>query len=191
MKITLHTSPVETENELCLISELFEAGLDYLYIQKPDLDDFSLVDFTEQIPEKYWEKCIASSLIITKEFDLAGYHFTQDIISKNNLYNQKILDWLHQNNKISSVTANSVKDLQEYIKSFKQILLLPSISVQKNLNYSGSFILSAKDNKINFKTVLKQNYNGIDISDILWQHDNSQDAISQFIELRTNLKHID
>ena len=122
MKTVLFTAPIETENEVMLLIELLELGLDYLYIYKRALDDFSLVDFVEKIPEKYWKQCISNSLIITKEFDFAGYYFTPDILQKNELYNQKIFDWLKQNNKISATTISQPNKLSNS-NSFEHIFI--------------------------------------------------------------------
>ncbi|QQR97732.1 MAG: thiamine phosphate synthase [Sphingobacteriales bacterium] len=136
MQTILYTPAENIENEIDTIVQLLDNGVDYLYIYKPELDDFSLVDFVETIPEKYWKQCISTSLIITKEFDLGGYHFTRDIVQKNELYNEKILKWLSDTNKISSVTAHSIDELNKYAPNFKHIIvspLFPSISKE---NYS-------------------------------------------------------
>lgn len=125
MKTIIYTPPTEIENEIEIIAQLLDAGADYLYIRKPDLDDFSLVDYVEKIPPTYWKQCISTSLIITKEFDLGGYHFTSDIIKKNELYNDKVLEWLHANNKISSVSAHSIDDLTKHADKFKHIIVSP------------------------------------------------------------------
>lgn len=125
MKVVLYTSPDEVGNEIDTITQLLDAGVDYLYIRKPELDDFSLVDFVEKIPEKYWKQCISTSLIITKEFDLGGYHFMRDILQRNALYNDKVLDWLHEKDKISSVSAHSIEELKRYAGKFRHVIVSP------------------------------------------------------------------
>jgi len=141
MKTIIYTPPNNLENEIEIISQLLDNGADYLYIYKPELDDFSLVDFVETIPEKYWKQCISTSLIITKEFDLGGYHFTRDIVQKNELYNEKILKWLSETNKISSVTAHSIDELKKYADRFKHVIvspIFPSIS-KENHSYDWNY----------------------------------------------------
>ena len=125
MKTILYTSPAETPHEIEIIIQSLDAGIDYLYIRKPELDDFSLVDFVEKIPEAYWSKCISTSLIITKEFNLGGYHFTSAILQKNELYNDKVLSWLHENNKISSVSAHNIDELKRHVGKFKHVIVSP------------------------------------------------------------------
>lgn len=202
MKTILYTSPDETDNEIELISELFDLGLDYLYIIKPNLDDFSLVDFVEKIPEKYWSKCISNSLIITKEFDLAGYHFTQDIIQKNDKYNQKILDWLHQSNKISSVSAHSIDELKLYQNKYKHIFILPILKSISKADYSYNWnfdellsILSHADKNlssyiasggIDASSVHKINnlpIEGIGLLGAIWSKTNSIEAKNEFCNI--------
>lgn len=132
MKTILYTPEQVVENEIDKISQLLEAGADYLYIRKPELDDFSLVDYVETIPERYWKQCISTSLIITKEFNLGGYHFTRDIIQRNVSYNDKVLDWLHENDKISSVSAHSTEELKDYAGKFRHVIVSPLfISISK------------------------------------------------------------
>jgi len=125
MKTILYTPEQEVENEIGIITQLLDAGADYLYIRKPELDDFSLVDYVEQIPERYWKNCISTSLIITKEFNLGGYHFTRDIVQRNALYNDKVLDWLHENDKMSSVSAHSTEELKDYAGKFRHVMVSP------------------------------------------------------------------
>jgi thiamine-phosphate pyrophosphorylase len=199
MKIILYTSPVESANEIALISELFELGVDYLYIRKPELDDFSLVDFVEKIPEKYWHKCISNSLIITKEFNLAGYHFTRDTVQKNELYNQKILAWLHQNNKISSVSAHSIEEIQQYKNQFKHIIVAPvfkSISkenheqkwdydllkstLKTSKNSGATFFAVGGVQSENIQIIKQMHFNGIGILGAIWYNNNSVEAKNQF-----------
>ena len=135
MQTIIYTPPNNLENEIEIISQLLDNGADYLYIYKPELDDFSLVDFVESIPERYWKQCISTSLIITKEFDLGGYHFTRDIVQKNELYNEKILNWLSETNKISSVTAHNIDELKKYAFNFKHVIvspIFPSISKENH-----------------------------------------------------------
>ena len=136
MKTIIYTPANNIENEIEIISQLLDNGADYLYIYKPELDDYSVVDFVETIPEKYWKQCISTSLIITKEFDLGGYHFTRDIVQKNELYNAKVLDWLKEKNKISSVTAHSIKELEKYAGTFNHVVVSPIFPSISKENYS-------------------------------------------------------
>jgi thiamine-phosphate pyrophosphorylase len=141
MHTIIYTPANNLENEVEIITQLLDNGADYLYIYKPELDDYSLVDFVETIPEKYWKQCISTSLIITKEFNLGGYHFTRDIVQKNELYNEKILAWLKETNKISSVTAHNIDELKKYTVNFNHVVvspLFPSIS-KENYSYDWNY----------------------------------------------------
>lgn len=195
MDIIIYTAPDNFEGEIDILQTLLSYPNTYLYIRKPDLDDFSLVDFVEQIPEKYWKQCIATSLIITKEFDLGGYHFTRDIINRNSNYNEKVLSWLHQNNKISSVSAHSIDQLQQYKNQFKHVILspfFPSISKSNHQNNWNMFdiqdeLTTARTAKIfavggiqssNLIELNKYNIDGIGLLGTLWQ--DSQQALHHF-----------
>lgn len=208
MQIAIYTAPNEIENEIDIISELFENGIDYLYIQKPTLDDFSLVDFIEKIPEKYWQKCISTSLIITKEFDLAGYHFTRDILQKNTNYNHKILEWLHENNKISSASAHSIEELDRYAGQFKQVIIspiFPSISKENHFynwdyemlekqilkhklqNTTTRFFAVGGVDATKINEINNLNFDGVGLLGVIWN--SPQSAIEKFYTILQNLKH--
>jgi thiamine-phosphate pyrophosphorylase len=206
MKTIIYTPPNNLENEIEIISQLLDNGADYLYIYKPELDDYSLVDFVETIPEKYWKQCISTSLIITKEFDLGGYHFTRDIVQKNELYNEKILNWLSETNKISSVTAHSIDELKKYADRFKHVIvspIFPSIS-KENHSYDWDFVelksfinsrLSTVDCKLfavggvdetKISIVKNLNFDGIGLLGALWKE--PENACSVMLNLFQHLR---
>lgn len=171
MQIILYTAPVDIENEIEIIQNALDAGVDYLYIRKPELDDFSLVDFVEKIPEKYWNKCISSSLIITKEFNLGGYHFTRDIIEKNEKYNDKVLEWLHTNNKICSVSAHNENEILTYSNKSNHVIVSPIFKSISKQNYSYEWNFDELKQNIATIKIRKNNIQlfavgGIDINNI-------------------------
>ncbi|HPA35463.1 MAG TPA: thiamine phosphate synthase [Chitinophagales bacterium] len=199
MKICVYTPEQELENEISLLSAMMEEGADYLYIRKPEMDDFSLVDYMEKFDPKYYSKIITSSLIITKEFDLAGYHFTRDIIQRNTLYNDKVLDWLHQHHKISSVTAHDTRDILQYGGRFKHILVAPlfrsisKINHEKNWDMQSladlignsasfsSFIAQGGIDTSRISNVQSMGFNGIALLGALWQ--SPEDALKKMEEI--------
>ena len=197
MQTIIYTPPNNLENEIEIISQLLDNGADYLYIYKPELDDFSLVDF---VPERYWKQCISTSLIITKEFDLGGYHFTRDIVQKNQLYNEKILNWLTETNKISSVTAHSIDELKKYAFNFKHVVvspIFPSIS-KENHSYDWDLEelkLTTHDSRLttklfavggvdesNIDVVKNLNFDGIGLLGALWKE--PENAITNFNQIK-------
>lgn len=135
MSIIIYTPEENIPDEISLIAQLLDDGADFLYVRKPILDDFSLVDYIESIPEKYYSKIITTSLIITKEFDLAGYHFTRDILRKNTRYNEKVRAWLHEKNKICSVSAHDIDEIKSYSALYNHVIVspvFPSISKENH-----------------------------------------------------------
>ncbi|MBP8192250.1 MAG: thiamine phosphate synthase [Chitinophagales bacterium] len=187
MQTIIYTPANNVENEIEIISQLLDAGADYLYIRKPELDDYSLVDYVEKIPEQYWKKCIATSMIITKEFNLGGYHFTRDIVQKNELYNDKVLNWLHANDKMSSVSAHSMEEIKKYAGKFKHVIVSPlfkSIS-KENHSYDWNYNdlrLTINDVRLKsqifavggidlskIETVKNLNFDGVGLLGALWK----------------------
>lgn len=125
MIVMLYTPEDYVENEVENIQYMLDNGADYLFIRKPHMDDFSLVDYMEKFESKYYARMISTSLILCKEFDMAGYHFTRDIWLKNINYNTKILDWLRLNNKISSKSAHNMDEIKTLNKIFKLLIISP------------------------------------------------------------------
>lgn len=133
MQILVYTPEINIDGEIEKLSAILDAGADFLYIRKPELDDFSLVDYMESIPERYWSRCVSTSLIITKEFNLGGYHFTREIIRNNAAYNIKVQGWLRDQGKLSSVSAHSLDEIKAFSGGFDHVLVAPvfeSISKQ-------------------------------------------------------------
>ena len=206
MKTIIYTPANNIENEVEIISQLLDNGADYLYIYKPELDDYSLVDFVETIPERYWKQCISTSLIITKEFDLGGYHFTRDIVQKNELYNEKILAWLKETNKISSVTSHDIEELKKYTDKFNHVIvspIFPSIS-KENYSYDWNMeelqlTLNARLSTVDCKLfavggvdenkideIIKLNFDGIGLLGALWSE--PENAVNNFNQILEKIK---
>ena len=176
MKTILFTSVDEVENEIQLVTELLELGLDYLYILGDGINEV-------KIPEQYWKQCISNSLIITKEFDLAGYYFTPDILQKNELYNQKIFDWLKQNNKISATTISQPNKLSNS-NSFEHIFISHSEIKDTDLHQ----LVALDCNTINDIQQLKATpIEGIEISNFIWNNEHSEEAKTKMVEILMEL----
>lgn len=211
MQSIIYTPANNIENEIEIISQLLDNGADYLYIYKPELDDYSLVDFVESIPEKYWKQCISTSLIITKEFDLGGYHFIREIVQKNELYNEKILLWLKETNKISSVTAHNIEEIKMYAGMFNHVIvspLFPSISkenhcydwnmedlrimisdvrfkslpILRNSNLKSQIFAVGGVDSDKIETVKNLNFDGIGLLGAIWSE--PENAVSKFQNIK-------
>lgn len=125
MRLLLYTPEKETANEVSLLSQMLDKGADLLFIRKPEFDDFALVDYLEQFDPKYYPKMLSTSLILTKEFELSGYHFTRDILAKNERYNDKVIEWLKEKQKIASASAHSMEEVQAHAGRFSQVIVSP------------------------------------------------------------------
>jgi thiamine-phosphate pyrophosphorylase len=169
MKVLIYTPENEVEGEVGIICSMLDAGADFLYIRKPHLDDFSLVDYVERFDPKYYPKIITTSLIITKEFNLGGYHFTRDIVRKNEKYNDKVSEWLHSNNKISSMSAHSIDEIKKYDASFSHMIVSPifkSISKENHQHDWNYYELQSLLYDSSFKTTFFA-VGGVDENNIL------------------------
>ncbi len=208
MKTIIYTPEDAIEHEVSVLSALLDAGVDYLYIRKPHLDDFSLVDYMEQFKETYYSKIITTSLIITKEFNLGGYHFTRELLQKNNSYNEKVLEWLHINRKLSSISAHSVEEVIKYAGHFSHLIVSPvfkSISKDNHvydwdydalkevinkpnlssLDYHSKFFAVGGVNKDRLIDVKSMHFDGFGLMGALWN--NPKEALELFLSIQQNI----
>lgn len=166
MKAIVYTPKHNTANEVEDIIYFLDHGADYLYLYKPDLDDFSLVDYVEQFPEKYFSKMISTSLILCKEFDMAGYHFTVESWENNSNYNNKILDWISSKNKISSKTAHTIEEVVEFGRIFNHLIVSPIFYSISKQNYSYPWDFEKLQNELKNLHSISYAVGGIDKSKI-------------------------
>ncbi|MDB5228509.1 MAG: thiamine monophosphate synthase, partial [Bacteroidota bacterium] len=69
-----------------------------------------------------------------------GYHFTKEALQKNDKYNDKIIDWLHANKKVSSISAHTVEEIKNYAGKFNHVIVSPVFkSISKKNSYDWDF----------------------------------------------------
>lgn len=127
----LFTSEENFVDEIDLIEKISDAGLDFLYVQKPRMHDLELERFLLALPERIRQKTfLCGSPNAAQEFGLLGFHQT--------------FDWMKQNeaavlrtNLQESVFLEKASDLQKLSiplrKKISQILL-PGNENAENLN---------------------------------------------------------
>ena len=75
MKVIVITTPYFFTEEDRILTTLFESGLDYLHLRKPDTPPIYSERLLSLIPEQYHKKIVAHDhFYLTKEFNLMGIH---------------------------------------------------------------------------------------------------------------------
>lgn len=76
--IVLIAPEKDVENEIVILQQLFEAGLEYYHLRKPFKDYEAHVSYLNQIEKKYHTKIVVHYFHeLTNEFNLKGIHFQE------------------------------------------------------------------------------------------------------------------
>lgn len=140
MKSIVYTPEVNISNEIERIVELFEVGVDYLYLRKPSVDIAYWYAYIEQLPYGYENKIVTTDFRLLHELKLGGFHFQQEMIrglSESDL--KENLTMLHMNSKISSATAHNFEELKKYDGLFKHVLISPLFDSISKSGYTSAW----------------------------------------------------
>lgn len=158
MKLILITPPTYFVEENKIITDLFEEGLDFLHLRKPDTSPMYAERLLTLIPEQYHKRIVVHDHFYLKdEFNLKGIHISNRNPNIPNNYKGHI-----------SRSCHSLEELKEHKKNYDYLFLSPifdSISkLNYNSNYSDNDLLKAYKEGIIDKKVIA--LGGIDIHNI-------------------------
>lgn len=193
MKIILISYPESIENEGKLINELFDDGLQYFHLRKPQVDINKVEYLLNQIESKYYNKIIVHYYFnLASKYNLKGLHFnesthiqkskfnishssysahsTNEILKIDKFYNYIFLSPIF--NSISKVDYNSgfnLDDLKEFIDSYK---LTEKIIALGGVSYD------------NISKVKEVGFGGVALLGAVW---NSNNPIEEFKKIRDKI----
>ncbi len=197
-------SPSKTkDNEIKIVKELFENGLETFHLRKPKQSTKELRDYIKQIPEFFHNRIVIHSHHnLAREFNLKGIHLTkQHLQHKWRLWINLNLGGLKNRNLIitqSKTTLASLYEASEY--KFNYVLLRPVFDALTNSLQSGfhpSGIKAALDkvpfelvigggiNLSTIKTCLDLGVKNIILGSYIW---NNNEPVQAFIEMQNFLE---
>jgi thiamine-phosphate pyrophosphorylase len=201
------TDPGNIDIEDEIINSLFNSGLNYLHLRKPDWPKEKISLLIQKNEEKHRNKIsIHSNYELAYEYGLKGIHLTSDFISKNT--NTVIEETINQakNNKMTvSASVHSLQEIENLKYSFDYVFLSPvfnSISKQNyasafNLNELTIFFKSYKSNcKIialggidasNIKSVYKCGFHGAALLGAIWKQENKVEIFKKICNSITSI----
>lgn len=144
MQIILVSPPDTREAEPAIVTTMFEQGLKYFHLRKPEFSQKKTIRYLEQIPEKYH-----SNIILHNQFELADYFSVKGIH-----FNSVNINNLNDYKQLPGIRSCSVRELDElfFVRSkINYTLLSPSFmnilqSEQPNVLHSDLLKLKAKEN---------------------------------------------
>lgn len=77
MKLIVISNPINIDNEHAIVSSLFENGLEYFHLRKPEFTYNELETYIQSIPQQYRNKVVLHSHHqLAVEYKLKGIHYT-------------------------------------------------------------------------------------------------------------------
>ncbi|MCT4697911.1 thiamine phosphate synthase [Tenacibaculum haliotis] len=136
--IVLIAPEKDVENEIIILHQLFEAGLEYYHLRKPFKDLEEHVSYLNQISEKYHNKIVVHYFHeLTNEFNLKGIHF-QEQKRRDALENgSRYFIGLNMLGKTMSSSFHEPKDIEVCDIEFDYHLLSPVFSSISKEGYEG------------------------------------------------------
>lgn len=175
MKLIIISPPYNIEGEIELLRYLFDDGLEYFHLRKPGIDsailEKSLIDYLEQLHEKYHDKIILhSNYDLVQKYNLKGMHY-----SKNNLPIRN-LNYI----KRQSASFHSIDEIEKNKYPFNYVFLSPVFDSISKQNYKSNFDLTTISNllKSNHERVEVIALGGIDENTVLQAYESGFNGVA-------------
>lgn len=175
MKFILISPPNNIEGEIELLRYLFDDGLEYFHLRKPGIDsailEKSLIDYLEQLPEKYRDKIILhSNYDLVNRYNLKGVHY-----SKNNLPVKTLNNYRHQSASFHSIDEGEKNEIP-----YNYVFLSPVFESISKKNYKSNFDLTTVSNflKSNHDRVGVIALGGVDENTVLKAYEAGFDGVA-------------
>jgi thiamine-phosphate pyrophosphorylase len=135
MKVILISYPGDVENEMQLITALFDNGLERFHIRKPGFDYQMMKKVIIDIPRVHHDKLIVHSHFdLLKEFELKGIHFTDR--------NKSLIKDYDKVDVQKSVSTHTIEELKCFLNTEMDYAFISPVfnSISKN-NYQSTLSL--------------------------------------------------
>ncbi|WP_275315200.1 thiamine phosphate synthase [Tenacibaculum bernardetii] len=190
--IVLIAPEKDVANEIEILHQLFEAGLEYYHLRKPFKDLEAYVSYLNKIDKKYHNKIIVHYFHeLTNEFNLKGIHFQEqkrrDALENGNRY----FIGLNMLGKTMSSSFHEPKDIEVCDIEFDYHLLSPVFSSISKKGYEGrgfnvnnidkSIVGMGGINKETIAQTIELGFKGIGVLGGVW---NAENPVESFREIK-------
>lgn len=181
----------DVKNEINILNQLFEAGLECYHLRKPEKNYEQHCDYLNQIDSKYHNKIVVHHFHeLINKFNLKGIHFTEqkriDHIDNPGQY----FKGLGMFGKTISSSFHEIEELKECYFEFDYHFLSPVFSSISKKGYEGrSFDVNNIDKYIialggittdNFQDLKRLGYNGAAVLGSIWKFDKPLESFKKF-----------
>ncbi len=194
--IVLIAPEKDVANEIEILHQLFEAGLEYYHLRKPFKNLEAHVSYLNKIDKKYHNKIIVHYFHeLTNEFNLKGIHFQEqkrrDALENGNRY----FIGLNMLGKTMSSSFHEPKELADCDIEFDYHLLSPVFSSISKKGYEGrgfnvnnidkSIVGMGGINKETIAQTIELGFKGIGVLGGVW---NAENPVESFREIKHQYK---
>jgi thiamine-phosphate pyrophosphorylase len=202
MKVIVISYPFKTVDEIEIISELFEAGLDTFHFRKPDYKFKEFQNALNKIPEKYHEKIVIHSHYqLCEKMNFKGIHIPGKI--RQSLIEEREYDKLNKY-RIISTSFHDLHVLIDDKEIFEYVFLSPVFDSISKINYFSAFnfndisiALSKIPNEVialggvnilNINQAAKMGFKGVALLGVVWK---SKNPVKTYFEINKLCKQIE
>jgi thiamine-phosphate pyrophosphorylase len=190
MKLILISDPLNVDNEHGILCSLFENGLEYFHLRKPQFSEKEMEEYLLKIPSDYFSRIVIHShFYLAEKFAIKGMHVKVPFAG------------IKENKFSYSASFHSLKEIEACEFKYDYAFLSPvfdSISKQDyrstlNLTEVSSFLDKNIDKKIialggidenNLSEILNCGFAGVAILGAVWK---SKDSLKKFQILKNEL----
>ena len=142
MRLILISDSKEFDEELDILHELFEAGLENFHIRKPKMSTRSLRKYISSIDKKFHKHIVIHSHHeLAAEFHIKGIHLTESHKSKNFLSTWLKLKYIaYKRGDIQvSTSFHALHSLRNYKSEYSYVFLSPIFDSISKVGYRNRF----------------------------------------------------
>lgn len=176
--VVVISSPLPIEQESRLINELFDNGLEYFHLRKPDYVEQEIIDLLNEINSAYHQKISLHQYHhLAAEYDIKRLHFNE-FKRKNKEHCNYGNEWIKSTSLHDDSEAG--KEINEFDYCFygpvydsiskEGYAKMPSIKIdQLRGKYINKIVAIGGVNSSNLDILKKEGYDGIALLGSVWQ----------------------
>lgn len=168
------TSPSAISGEISIIASLFEEGLSFLHIRKPEFSEAEMIQFIDQIKVEFRSNLVLHSHHqLAEDFGINRLHFSEKGRKDSHDYPAKFSKPCRY-----STSTHSIEDFNSLEKDFEYAFLSPVFkSISKEAYYPVKNLFEALKSRTNFKAKVVA-LGGIDAKNIKRTLENGFDDVA-------------
>lgn len=189
--IVLISPETDIENEITILNQLFEAGLEYYHLRKPEKTIEEYQDYLSQIDEQYHNRVVVHFYHqLINDYNLKGIHFQEQFRKDNLDVPSHYFVGLNMYGKTISSSFHEVETLNDCAFEFDYHLISPVFSSISKKGYEGRrFDVNAIQKKIigmggvtanNLDELTQLGFKGVGVLGGIW---NSSSPLKDFMKM--------